>query len=202
MTLRLASILLLALPAFLMPARASDLSERIPVSSTVLPGYNDIDSIMDRIDDRGPVDIEGIWNMTASQTLVVIEPASHPSLSGAGYKAMQIVIISSPRKSMRPGTVLGYIVPTARRGYYEARIYTSNVRSILQKHRKYTLNLTDESHLTMTPDKSPWRITLRHSLKFLLRAGIYNRQSDEPSFDGFIKQYPSPDGPPLNPVYL
>ncbi len=201
MTTRLATILLTALSA-LLPVRASDLSRYIPAESPVIPGYNDIDSIKARIDNHGPSGIEGIWMMSATQTLVVIEPASDPALSGTGFHAWQIIIISSPRKSLRPGTTLGYIVPTAHRDHYEALIYTSRFRSILRRHRHYTLSLSDESHLSMTPDKSPWNISLRHTLRFLVRAAIHTRPADNPGHDGFIKQYPPPDGIPLNPVYL
>lgn len=203
MVSRVMTMTLLVTIAALLPAMASDLPRHIPATSHVIPGYNDIDSVRSRIDNSGPVDIEGLWLMSATQTLVVIEPATEPSLAGAGFHAWQIVIVSSPRKSLRPGTTLGYIIPTARKKHYEARIYTSRHRSILQKHRGYTLDLTDESHLTMTADKSPWRITLHHSLKFLLRAAISTRPADAaPANEGFIKQYPYPDGQPLIPVYL
>lgn len=201
MITRTMTILLVSIAA-LLHASASDLPRHIPATSCVIPGYNDIDSVKSRIDNSGPVDIEGLWLMSATQTLVVIEPATEPTLAGAGFHAWQIVIISSPRKSLRPGTTLGYIIPTARKGHYEARIYTSRYRSILQKHRGYTLDLTDESHLTMTADKSPWRITLHHSLKFLFRAAVSTRPIDSPTDEGFIKQYPYPDGQPLKPVYL
>jgi len=191
-----------ALLAICITARAADLSKHMPATSPVLQGYNDIDSVKLAIDMRGPDDIEGIWKMAGTQTTVVIEPATTPTLSGAGFEAYQIVIVSSPRKSMRPGTVLGYIVPTARKNYYEARIYTSKTRAILQKHRRFTLNLTDDRHMSMTANKAPWRINLRHTLRFLVRAGISTQSTDDMGLDGFIKQYPAPEGVPDKPVYL
>ena len=155
------------------------------------------------IDDRGPADIDGIWKMAGSQTIVAIEPATHPSLSGAGFEAYQIVILSSPRKSMRPGTVLGYATPTARPGYYDACIYTTKVRALLQKHLRFTLHMSDDRlHLSMTPVKSRLSFSLRHTLRFLFRAGVSIRNNDDESHDGFIKQYPEPEGKPQRPVYL
>ena len=196
--------LLLAVLTVALHVGAADLSKHMPSTSLVLTGYNNIDSVKHAIAERGPRDIEGIWKMTGTQTLVVIEPASHPTLSGTGFEALQIVIISSPRKSMRPGTILGYAVPTARPGYYDACIYTTKVRAILQKHRRFTLHLyDDEQHLSMTPVKSRLNFSVRHTLRFLFRAGISirNNNNDE-SFDGFIKQYPEPEGKPRHPVYL
>lgn len=196
--------ILFAILATITIARGADLAKHMPDRSPVLDGYNDIDSVRLAIDARGAAGIEGIWRLAGSQTLVTIEPATHPELSGAGFDALQIVIISSPRKSMRPGTVLGYAVPTARAGYWEAEIYTSKVRSLLQSHRRFTLHATDDdTHLSMTPVKSALRFNLRHSLHFLFRGSVsVGNRTHEEGFDGFIKEYPPVDGHPSRPIYL
>lgn len=195
---------LLSLLAAIMLARSADLAEHMPDRSPVLAGYNDIDSVRLAIDSRGASGIEGIWQLAGSQALVAIEPAAHPAVSGAGYEALQIVIVSSPRKSMRPGTVLGYATPTAREGYWEAEIYTTPMRSLLQNHRRFTLHAdSDGTHLSMTPVRSALRFSLRHTLRFLFRASVsVGNRTHEESFDGFIKQYPAPEGRPTHPVYL
>lgn len=197
------TIILAVLTTLFFNVGAADLSKHIPDTSPVLTGYADLDSVKLAIDSQGPQGIEGLWKMAGTQALVVIEPATHPNLAGAGFRALQIVIVTSPRKSMRPGTVLGYAVPTARPGYYDACIYTTKTRALLHKHRRFTLHLADDRHLSMTPQKPRLRFSLRHTLRFLVSAGVSVRTTDtEESLDGFIKEYPAPDGKPYSPIYL
>lgn len=180
----------------------SDLSRVIPSASPRLEGYDDLDSIVAAIDNRGVSGIEGLWLMSETQALVSIEPAASGAVNGRGIHLYQIVLVSSPRKALRPGTVLGYLQPSGRAGAYEGRMYTGKYRSLLQRHRPFVFNLTDECHLTVKSVKSPFRFSLRHTFNFLFRGGVYLRNIDDESTDGFIKQYPLPEGKPMQPVYL
>ncbi|MBD5179912.1 MAG: hypothetical protein HDT01_01280 [Bacteroidales bacterium] len=181
---------------------ADNLDGIMPSRSQLLVGYNNIDSVRHTIDTRGAVDIEGIWQLSSGQTTVVIEPCSESSINNTGLKCLQIVVISSPRRSIRPGTVLGYISPTARAGYYDARLYTDNVRSLLQRHRRFTLKLSDEGHLSMEPVKQNWKLNLRHTFNFLFRASVTSQATEDNGTEGFSKLYPLPGIKPLAPVYL
>lgn len=192
--------ILLALISMIMGAETLD--KLIPSHSPILSGYNDIDSVKLGIDQRGVAGIEGIWELAGTQSIVVIEPCTMPSINATGIHCLQIVVVSSPRRSTRPGTVLGYMIPTARAGYYDARLYTTSLRSVLQNHRRYTMRLTDDAHLSMTPVKSRWRVTLRHSFNFLVRAGITQQPSEDNQTEGFVKLYPLNGLTPLKPVYL
>lgn len=181
---------------------AETLDNLIPRHSTVLDGYNDIDSIKAIIDQRGPAGIEGIWELAGTQSTVVIEPCTAPSIIHSGIDCLQIVVIASPRRSIRPGTVLGYMTTSAKAGTYDARLYTENIRSVLQSHRRYIMQLSDDGHMSMTAVKPAWRLTLRQTFKFLIRAGITRQNDEKSSTEGFIKQYPPTGIKPLKPVYL
>lgn len=174
----------------------------MPKRSKILSGYCDLDSIRFYIDTRGAKGIEGIWQLSPDQTTVVIEPCTDSAIMNTGIKCLQIVVISSPRRSIRPGTVLGYMLPTARAGRYDARLYTDNVRSLLQRHRRFTVNLTDDGHLSMAPVKQNWKLSLRHTFNFLFRAYLSSQVNDDVSDDGFVKIYPTTGIKPLSPVYL
>ncbi|MCM1450158.1 MAG: hypothetical protein NC082_07430 [Clostridiales bacterium] len=179
-----------------------DLARLVPSMSQRLTGYEDVDSVMASIDRRGAAGIEGLWLMSGSQSLVSIEPVTDPSITRGSYNLMQIVLVSSPRKALKPGTVLGYLQPAGKAGSYDGRLYTGKYRSLLQRHRQFAFTLTDEGHLTVKKGKSPLRFSLRHTFNFLFRAGVYMRDADNESTEGFIKQYPWPGGKPLTPVYL
>lgn len=204
--LRLATLITAAVLVSLAMA-AADLSGHIPPASPRLDGYCDVDSIRARIDSRGVCDpVEGLWQLASSQAVVLIEPATHPALSGAGFRALQMVVVSSPRKSTRPGTVMGYLVPAARDGVYDAEIYTTLSRGLLSRHARHRLDLADRRHLTVTPAKSRLRVGLRHTFNFLIRSWVSVSNHDgggtASAPDGFIRLYPLTDGKPLTPVYL
>lgn len=181
---------------------AETLDKLIPSHSSVLSGYADVDSVRRSIDERGASDIEGIWEIAGSQNMIVIEPCTDQKITHTGIKCLQIVLLSSPRRSIRPGTVLGYIIPSARAGYYDARLYTENIRSVLQRYRRFTMRLTDDGHMSMSAVKPAWRLTLRHTFNFLVRAGISQQQVQDHLMEGFIKLYPTAGIKPLKPVYL
>lgn len=183
--------------------QASDtLDDLIPPQSQLLTGYHNIDSVHRVIDRRGATGIEGIWQLASNQTTVVIEPCTNPAINHTGIQCLQIVVANSPRRSIRPGTVLGYMIPTARAGYYDARLYTCNVRSLLQQHRRYTMHLTDDGHLSMTPVKQSWKLNLRHSFNFFFRASVTPQSQEDHATKGFVKIYPRTGLKPLSPIYL
>lgn len=194
--------LLLSLSGVVNVNAADTLDALIPSRSKILTGYCNLDSVRHSIDTRGAIGIEGIWQLTPDQTTVVIEPCTDPAILNTGIRCLQIVVTSSPRRSIRPGTVLGYMIPMARAGHYDARLYTDNVRSLLQRHRRFTINLTDDGHLSMVPVKQNWKLSLRHTFNFLFRAYLSSQVNDDTNSEGFVKIYPTTGIKPLSPVYL
>lgn len=198
-------LLLIILPATTGNAAARNLlQDLMPPQSPVLNGYRDIDSLRNSITTRQLSPIEGLWQLSGNQATVIIEPSTLPAMSTSlgNLPTYQIVVVSSPRKSVRPGTVLGYFTPAGRDHCYDTYMYTSRSRNILKSHRRFTLTLsTDDRFITLTPIKSRWRLSLRHTFNFLMRAYVSNNDPDTPAPDGFIKLYPM-TGKPHTPIYL
>lgn len=185
---------------------AADLSRYIPSTAPVHRGYNDIDSVKALLSSRQLAPVEGLWAIADNQAVVAIEQADSPTeISQPGFVAYRIVLVSSVRKALRPGTVLGYIAPAGRQYTYDAFIYNSGARSLLSGTTHYTVTMTaDGSHLNLSSDKPRWRLSLRQSFKYLLRGTISGSTTTqtEQSTEGFIRLYPAPAGRPLKPVYL
>lgn len=180
------------------------LQDLMPSHSPVLQGYHDIDSVKNCISQRPLNSIEGLWQLSGSQAIVVIEPTTSPQLSipGSNITIYQIVIVTSPRKSVRPGTVLGYFTQSGRDHVYDSYLYTSRIRSALKNYKRYTLSLSSDDHfIAMTPIKSRWHLSLRHSFNFLMRAYVSNNDVESPAPEGLIKLFPV-NGKPLTPIYL
>lgn len=201
---------LTAVMAVTLTAVAADLSRYIPSAPRVHRGYNDIDSVKAVLASRQLSPVEGLWMIGGNQAVIAIEPADTPAeISQPGFTAYRIVLVSSVRKALRPGTVLGYLASDGHTGTFDTCIYTSGISSLLSGTEHYTATLTaDGAHLNLSADKPRrLRLTLRHTFKLLLRATVSGsvRPSDGgdgQSTEAFTKLYPAPAGRPLKPVYL
>lgn len=197
-------ILIILLLTSLVKASATDLGRIIPDSSPRYDGYQDIDSIKHRLSST-PLDyIEGLWLLNGSQTTVAIERNRDRAIGSPGLVLYTITVVDSPRRSLRPGTVLGYIQPGSGKEYYEARLYTRSVRCLLQRHRPFRLKHDGEDNMTLEPKQSRWNLALRRTFNFLTRVSLYSRTSDQPEAEGLVRLYPTTSGKstPFSPVYL
>ena len=175
----------------------------LPRHSAIVAGYTDIDAVKRSIDTSPLRHIEGLWQFGSDQATVAIRLCDDPAVALPGTEIYQIVIVDSPRPSIAPGTVLGYAVPSGRPNTYDARMYTSSVRSLLQNFANFTLTLNpDDTHISITPDKRRWRLLLRHTFHFLMRVGLYADPASERDIDGMTRLYPQSTGRPAQPVYL
>lgn len=196
---------LTAVMVVIVTTMAADLSRYIPSAPPRFDGYRDIDSVKAVMASRQLAPVEGLWMIADNQATIAIEQADSPAeISQPGFSAYRIVLVSSVRKALRPGTVLGYLAPTGRSDTFDAYIYTSGVRSLLSGTEHYTVTMPDDSHLYLSSNKPKLRLNLRHTFRLLLRATVSGsaRYDDEKSTEGFIKLYPTPPGRPLKPIYL
>lgn len=195
-------LLLLPVLVFALAASASDFLRSLPTVSTVLAGYNDVDSVACRLAALPLCPAEGVWQMTDGGATFAIERAE-PSTAHAPAR-MRMVMVRSPWRSIRPGTVLGHLEPTARPGVYEARIYSGFAqRTGLSLPRAFSLKLNDErTVMTFVPFKSPLKFNLFRLLPYMYRRVIEPQQSRPDGLDGAVRIAPAADGHPLTPVYL
>lgn len=192
------SILLLGVS---LSASADFLSE-LPGSSVVIGGYVAADSVSARLASMPLCPLEGLWQMADDGALFAIERADAPGEHAP--RKLRLVMVRPSWRSIRPGTVFGHAVPTARPGVYEARLYSELGRRVgLGIPRRFTLELASEGRmLTFKPFKSPVRINLFRLLPYLYRRVVTPQQSRPDGLDGAVKLFPQSAGHPLTPVYL
>lgn len=147
--------------------------------------------------------IEGIWQFTTDGALIVIERDNTAAPATDALTSYRMVIIHSPARSVLPGTVMGHLSPTAKRGKYSAMIYTdSDGGSRLLKPKKFTLTLSDDSHLSFHKHGIKIKVRFWRLLPYISRLGIYTREDNPRDLDGCVRVYPMPTSGPVEPIYL
>lgn len=183
-------------------ASASGFLRSLPAVSAVAEGYADADSTARRLMALPLCPVEGIWQMTDGGATFVIERAE-PSTDIAPAN-LRMVMLRSPWRSIRPGTVLGHLQPTAKPGVYEARLYSSLAqRTGLSLPRSFLLKIDERREvLTFAPFKSPIKFNLFRMLPYMFRRAVTLQQSRPDDLRGAVRVVPAADGHPLSPVYL
>lgn len=196
---RLLPILLLCV-AF--AARGDNFLKSLPGVSATLTGYESADSVARRLQTLPLCPAEGLWQMTDGGALFAIERAE-PSTKLAPAR-LRMVMVRSPRRSVRPGTVIGHLQPTPKPGVYEARLYSDLARrSGLSVPRGFTLTLNaDASTMTIEPFRFILKVNVFRLLPYMYRRIIEPQKSRPDGLVGAVKVAPATDGHPLSPVYL
>ncbi len=162
----------------------------------------DTDEFRRQLDTRGAERIEGIWQFTDNGATIAISRTDHSSSPRSDrHRTYSVTLISSPIRTIRPGTSLGVITPTADPDQFEAQLFTYNNGSILSSPKNFSLSLDDPAgRITFRQHKSRYAINLWHFVPYLWRYSIrQNKKSASPS--GCIRLYPSP-AIPAEPRYL
>ncbi len=198
---RIFSLLLLLLA--LLQARSADHLRSLPAVSTVIAGYESADGVSCRMAAMPLSPIEGLWQMANGDGALFAIVRAEPSTDIAPARLM-MVMVRSPWRSIRPGTLLGHLVATPKPGVYEARIYASLAqRTGLSLPRPFSLVLgEDNALLTFKPFKSPLKVNLFRLLPYMYRRVVTLQDSRPEGLDGAVKVYPRPAAHPLSPVYL
>lgn len=187
-----------------LPAQGKRLVEKLPPVSEVVAGYASHDEVRQRMNSAPLHAIEGIWQFPSTGAVVAIE--LDPSLGKGGYAVRyRMIIIRSPQRTIKPGTVMGLIAPTAKNNVYAAEIYTSSDGgSRLGSPHGFTLTLADNARLSFTKNSGLKVYTnLFRLIPYLSRVSfrVYRQQYAPRNLDGCLRVFPVPV-PPVNPVYL
>lgn len=183
-------------------AHAGVFLKELPGVSTVLSGYDCTDSVARRLESLPLCPAEGIWQMTDDGALFAIERAE--PVTTLAPARMRMVMLRSPWRTVRPGTVIGHLQPTPKPGVYEARLYTDFARRTgLSIPRGFTLTLNSEgSTMTIQPFKFILKVNVFRLLPYMYRRLIEPQKSRPDGLSGAVKVAPATDGHPLSPVYL
>lgn len=202
------SALILCLPA--LPAAAKGIEKSVlksvPDRSQTITGYDNPDSIAARLGELPLHAVEGLWRFASEGSLMAIERQTARTTGEYEAEATvyRMVIVRAADMALRPGTVMGYLTPTAKRGVYDARIYTSRLDSgtALTSPKSFTLTLTDEdSRLSISDYGSSLRFNWWRLLPYMYRYLFTRREKSPGAIQGCLRVFPQPAVPP-EPRYL
>lgn len=202
MRLLLLAILLWALPVGAKGKHTLDFTSSLPAMAE---GYSSLDSVRRRMSAMPLHELEGIWQLTGDGGSIIAIERIPAAGTTEGITVYRMAVIESSEISVMPGTVIGYIAPSAKARQYDARIYTSRSDDYMMLTRPSRNLLTlseDGTRLSFRPTSLKlrfnwWRLLLPYLYRGLVSPSTTDRQVE----DGCIRLYPTPI-PPLNPRYL
>jgi hypothetical protein len=174
----------------------------IPSRSERIEGYSTPTLVRQRMASMPLHDIEGLWEFAGEGSLMAIERVDGTHGAATLYR---LVNVKSADISMREGTVMGYLTPTAKRRQYDARIYSSRSddHTFLTRPSRNLITLSDDG--TRISFKAYgrkfrfnwWRLLLPYMYRHLITP-VENHPGD---IEGCVRVFPEPSIP-LNPRYL
>lgn len=180
------------------------LIDAIPAKSEVVSGY-ELSEVRLRLANLPLHLVEGIWEFASEGTLMAIERTdSSPRTPGTAATLYRMVVVRGADMALRPGTVMGYLTTTSKRGVYDARIFTSrnDAGTVLSSPKRYTISLTDDdSRLTIREYGKKLIFNWWRLLPYMYRFVLSRHENRPPDMEGCVRLFPEP-AIPLEPRYL
>lgn len=175
--------------------------KQLPERSHECPGCWLIDSVEARLDHLPLQGAEGLWQMTGDGAIVAILPADRPD---APSGSCIMVMVEAPARHPRPGTLIGYMVPTAKQGVYELRMYTRLRADLtLDRQRSFLLTTTQGGNrFSLSTVKPKVRFNLWRMAPYMFRYSVHIRGDQRDGLNGALRMYPEWEGASVKPVYL
>ena len=180
--------------------------DNVPGFSERLTGYDTAAEVAERLSTMPMHSVEGLWRFAAEGTLMAVERVADREFSAdeAGTETYRMVIVRAADLSLRPGTVMGYLSPTAKRGVYDARIYTGRTDdgTKLYSPRTFTLTLGDsDGRMAINRYGTTFSFNWWRLLPYMYSRLITKREKKPGDINGCIRVYPLP-AIPAEPRYL
>lgn len=180
--------------------------DKVPPLSETAAGYDNADIVIDRLSRLPLHTVEGLWRFAAEGTLMAIERSDDREIGpdDAGTVRYRMIVVRAADLTLRPGTVMGYLAPTAKRGVYDARIYTgrTDAGTSLHSPKKFTLTLGDsDSRLAISDYGSSLRFNWWRLLPYMYRYVFTRKEKSPGDISGCLRVYPAP-AIPSEPRYL
>ena len=144
----------------------------------------------------------GIWRTTADGASIAVIPGSLPDMPRNFSDTYLLVIMRSPRIGIPAGTVMGWCVPAAKKGYYDSYIFTRCDGKALSSPRRFTMHLADGSHLSMTVVHDGIEVQAWRLLPYMFRRIVRERHDRPRDLDGMLRVWPVDYSDPVAPRYL
>jgi hypothetical protein len=184
---------------------ARTLVDKLPTHSYVLSGYGNPDSVRCDMQRRPLHRIEGIWSFPSDGARIAIVRHAGQSMSGTEDAVhYRMIVLTAPCRSLRPGTVMGYLSATAKPGVYAAEIYTSgDGGATLRMPKSFTLRLVDNTHLSFQQHSRKIKMNIWRLIPYMSRISLRISDSDAPKdVDGCVRVFPRSFSGSSEPRYL
>lgn len=126
------------------------------------------DSLRRALGARPVHELEGLWTDPADGAVVAVMGSAAPGAAGTAGNALLIVAVDTPMVGVGCGTVVGWMSPTARQDYYEARMFTRLDSGRLSRPKTFDIRHAD-GRLMLTRRRKGLRVVLTGLLPFMFR---------------------------------
>lgn len=160
--------------------------ESLPSASEVIDGYMS-DGVEERIAMEASNPIEDVWKLVATGGLIAVERMEFHGADVGLTDCYRMIVLRSPDRAIRPGTVMGYLQPTAANGTYEARIYTdTDGNGTLTDAKSFRLVVT-ENAMQFYRVRSGLSVNIFRMLPYMFRRAVDYRPDDHNGLDGCVR---------------
>jgi hypothetical protein len=98
---------------------------------------------------------------------------------------------------------MGYMIPSAKKGHFDARIYTAFDGGLhLSSPKKFILNHSDDGRLSFVEHKTGVKVNLWRMVPYMFRYSISTQNNRPEEMNGCIKIFPSETNYNAAPRYL
>lgn len=172
-----------------------------PDKSWVIPDCTET-SVKEVFQETPPTGAAGIWQTTDNGAVVAVVEGSIPGSQRSFGRTYLLVLLKSPRVGLRPGTVMGWMQPTAKADSYEARLFTRCDGRTLSAPKRFTITMSDANHMSFIRVHTglrfmPWRL-----LPYMFRRAIRERDDSPRDLDGMVRIWPDNPSAPIGIRYL
>lgn len=141
--------------------------------------------------------LDGVWEMTQGGGKMAIIPINDADPS----QGFMLVVLNSSDRTILPGTVMGIALNAAKKGSFDAAIYSGSSDGKMTNPKRFTLTLNGENHLSIVPVKNRLKVNLRNLLPYMFRISVTRQNNRSDELDGAVRVGVT-SGKPLNPRIL
>jgi hypothetical protein len=160
--------------------------ESLPSASEVIDGYM-CDGVEERIAIAASNPIEDVWKLVATGGLIAVERMESHGADVGLTDCYRMIVLRSPDRAIKPGTVMGYLQPTAANGTFEARIYTdTDGNGTLTDAKSFRIVVTEDA-MQFYRVRSGLSVNIFRMLPYMFRRAVDYRPDDHNGLDGCVR---------------
>lgn len=160
--------------------------ESLPSASEVIDGYM-CDGVEERIAIAASNPIEDVWKLVATGGLIAVERMESHGADVGLTDCYRMIVLRSPDRAIKPGTVMGYLQPTAANGTFEARIYTdADGNGTLTDAKSFRIVVTEDA-MQFYRVRSGLSVNIFRMLPYMFRRAVDYRPDDHNGLDGCVR---------------